>query len=139
MNNMSKEQFEASIKRSLASNQLILFASIFVSLAIFFMNTNNVYWSILFLSIGSFSLITINNCKSDRKHFDSGQLKSASGILVDLFPQDKKGANWIVFIQESSTGKILELTTPYKPEAKLQEAYQVLFTPKLNLLIKINT
>jgi len=137
MYNMSKEEFEGAIRKSLRSNQWIVFASIMISLAIFFMDQNNVYWSILLLSIGSFSLFSINNCKSDRKHFDSGQLRSTTGVLVDLFPQDQKGKVWIVFIQESSTGKILELTTPVKPESELQKSYHVLYTPKLNLLVKL--
>lgn len=137
MYNMSKEEFEGAIKKSLQSNQWIIFASMMVSLAIFIMDENNVLWSMLFLAIGSVSLITINNCKSDRKHFDSGQLKSTTGVLVDLFPQDQKGKNWIVFIQEESTGKILELTTPNKPETNLMQSYHVLYTPKLNILVKM--
>lgn len=134
---MTKEEFEKAIKRSLQSNQWIIFATMMISLTIFILNENNVYWSLLLLAIGSVSLITINNCKSDRKHFDSGQLKSTSGVLVDLFPQDQAGKVWIVFIQEASTGKILELTTPIKPEAELQKSYHVLFTPKLNILVKM--
>jgi hypothetical protein len=137
MYSMTKEEFEGTIKRNLQKNQWIIFASMMISLTIFIVNENNVYWSLLLLAIGSISLITINSCKSDRRHFDSGQLKSTSGVLVDLFPQDQTGNAWIVFIQETSTGKILELTVPVKPEAELQKSYHVLFTPKLNILVKM--
>lgn len=135
---LSKEEFESAIKKTLSKNQMLLFVSVIISLSLFAIDQGNVYWSILFLAIGSVSLVAINNCKSDRKHFDSGQLKSTKGVLVDFFPENTKGERWILFIQEEATGKIVEITSVVKPEVKLQETYNALYTPKLNMLIKIS-
>jgi len=136
--NLSKEAFEQTIKKDLQMNQWIVFSSMMISLCLFIVNENNVYWSLLLLCIGSISLVTINNCKSDRKHYDSGQLKSAYGKLVDIFPENEKAQKWILFIQEDSTGKIVEIVSKEKPIADLQEHYQVLFTPHLKILVKIS-
>lgn len=134
---LSKERFEQTIRKSLRTNQALLYFSISLTLIVFFMNTENVLWSMLFLGIGSFSLITINNCKSDRSHFNSHQLSSASGKILDVFPQDEKEKVWIVFLYDSSTEKTLELITPDKPDVELETYWQVLYTPKLKIIVQM--
>lgn len=134
--NITLEEFEQYIHPRLRLNQRLLTLSVIISCALFLFNTGYVLWSMYFLAIGSLSLFTINNCKTDRKHFRSGQLPAVNGKLVDLFPEDEKEKNWIVFIQEAD-GKVKEFTIPFKPELELEKEYHGLYTPKLKMLVKL--
>lgn len=135
--NLSQEEFELTIKKTLQTNQWIVFFSIMVSLSLLIWDENNVFWSLLLLSIGSFSLIGINQCKNDRRHFQSGLFVSIKGTVIDSFPQDDKKKLWVVFIQEKASGKMMECITPIDPQVELNQVYDVWYTPKMKILVKL--
>lgn len=130
------EEFDQLIRQRLRLNQFLLFISIAISLTIFIWRHDYVFWSLYFLTIGSLSLYNINHAKYDRRSFQKGEFRSTQGVLIDVFPENDSGKNWIIFLQEED-GKIKEFLVPKKPDVKLQQTCQCFYTPKNEILVKI--
>jgi len=135
--NLSHEEFDKIIRKKLRNNQWLLAVSIIISLTIFMWSTDYVFWSIYFLAIGALSLANINNCKSDLKHFKDTTLEIVRGKVLDVFPENEKEQNWILFLQEEKSSKIREFIVPFKPKIQMEQECEAHYTPKMEILVKI--
>lgn len=134
---LTLEQFEKVIHRKLKTNQLLLFISIIISLAIFVLDRSYVWWSLYFLLIGALSLPNINRCKEDRKLFKESKFKEVKGKVLDLFPEKDGGQNWIIFLEEENTSKLQEFVVSVKPNIEVEQFVVITYTPKMNIPVRI--
>lgn len=135
--NLSHEEFEKIVHKKLRNNQLLLAISIFISLSIFIISSDNVFWSIYFLAIGALSLSNINHCKSDLKDFKNTDLEMVKGKVLDVFPENETEKNWILFLEEENSSKIREFIVPFKPSLQMEQECEAHYTPKMEILVKI--
>ena len=136
--NLTPEMFEKMIQKKLRTNQILLYASIIIGLTVAVISRENIIWSIYFIAIGSLGLVNINKCKADRQLFKNNKLEKANGVLLDCFPETKdESKNWIIFLEDFQTKEIREFTVPMKPDVEINRTYEVHYTPKMEVLVKI--
>lgn len=131
------EQFENVVRKKLRTNQFLLFISIVIGISVFIINRDSVLWSILFIGIGSLSLPNINKIKEDMKLFKENNFTTTSGKVLDVFPETDEGDNWIIFLEDTSKSKIVELVVPTNPNISVEQGIIVHFTPKMTIPVKI--
>jgi hypothetical protein len=135
------EQFDKVINKKLRYNQMLLCISVLFATVFFFIQRDNLLWSIYFVIIGSLSLPNINRCKEDRMLFQNNKLQTKSGKVLDVFPERDGGTSWIIFLESDSLNKkkenLLEFIVPEEPKVKENESITVHYTPKMSIPVRI--
>lgn len=133
------KDYEKIIKDKLRNNQLLLILSVILGMGVFIMNTENVYWAMLFILIGALCLPNINKCKKDLRNQKYGIIKITEGKVLDVFPEreGKEDSNWIIFLEVPGKKKIGEFIVPIKPEIEIDSNIKIYHTEAMHVPTKI--
>lgn len=133
------KDYEKIIKDKLRNNQLLLILSVILGMGVFIMNTENVYWAMLFILIGALCLPNIDKCKKDLRNQKYGIIKITEGKVLDVFPEreGKEDSNWIIFLEVPGKKKIGEFIVPIKPEIEIDSNIKIYHTEAMHVPTKI--
>lgn len=133
-----KEQAIQMLNKRLKQNQILLYGAIVIAAIVLLIDLSNVYWSVLFISIGALSLSNINACKDDKKKLAENRESKVEGTIVDVFPENDKELKWIIFFSPTHRKKIVEeFVVEYKPDVEEGDEVIASYSPKMKYLISL--